>query len=251
MNTLLLGKNILVTGASSGIGKCIAIYFSQLGANVIITGRNTERLNDTFSSLNSNDNFSIISDLSNVEGIKELMDECFAKVGALDGVVHCAGIQKTLPLQSLKEVHFDDVFNANVKSAQFIAKFLRKKHRFNAEGTSLIYLSSVAANKGEPAISTYSASKAALEGLTKSLAVELARNNIRVNCIAPGHVETEMSMEFSKQLTSEQYQHILDKHPLGLGKPEDIAHSAAFLMSNYSRWITGSTMSVDGGYSAQ
>jgi NAD(P)-dependent dehydrogenase (short-subunit alcohol dehydrogenase family) len=248
---MLNGKNILVTGASSGIGKCIAIYFSQLGANVIITGRNIDRLNDTFSLLSSDNNFSIISDLSSVESIKSLMDDCYDKIGRLDGVVHCAGIQKTLPLKILKENHFDDVFNANVKSAQFISKFLSKKKRFNTAGTSLIFLSSVAATKGEPAISTYSASKAALEGLTKSLAIELARNKIRVNCIAPGHVETEMALEFSKQLTSDQYQHILKKHPLGLGKPEDIAHSAAFLMSNYASWITGSTMYVDGGYSAQ
>jgi NAD(P)-dependent dehydrogenase (short-subunit alcohol dehydrogenase family) len=111
-------------------------------------------------------------------------------------------------------------------------------------------MSSVAATCGEPAISTYSASKAALQGLSRSLSVELARNNIRVNCIAPGHVTTEMSLEFSRQLTSEQYDIIVSKHPLGLGKPEDIASAAAFLVSDLSRWITGTTLYVDGGYSA-
>ncbi|MEY8198968.1 MAG: SDR family oxidoreductase, partial [Colwellia sp.] len=121
----------------------------------------------------------------------------------------------------------------------------------NKSGTSLVFITSVAAVCGEPAISTYSASKAALIGLSRSLASELSRNNIRVNCIAPGHVETEMAMEFSKQLTEEQLKSIEDKHPLGLGRPEDVAHAAAFLVSDLSRWVTGTTLFVDGGYSAQ
>ncbi|GIU32421.1 SDR family NAD(P)-dependent oxidoreductase [Shewanella sp. MBTL60-007] len=250
MSNVLAGKTILVTGASSGLGKAIAIYFSTVGARVVLSGRNEERLLETLKDMSGSNHLYFIADLAKVESVQVMMDAVFANVGALDSVIHCAGIQKTLPLQALKEHQFDDIFNTNVKSAQFIAKFLRKKGRHNSQGTSLVLLSSVAAVCGEPAISSYSASKAALLGLSKSLAVELARQNIRVNCIAPGHVETEMAIEFSKQLTVEQRESILLKHPLGLGKPEYIAQAAEFLASDKSSWITGTTIFVDGGYSA-
>ena len=251
LNNMLEGKTILVTGASSGIGRAVAAFFSAQGARIVIAGRSIERLNETLSMLDSDKHSAISADISNVEQLKNMMDDVFDRVGMLDGVIHCAGIQKTLPLQALKEDDFDNVFSINVKSAQFIAKFLRRKGKYNKDDTSLVFITSVAATCGEPGISTYSASKAALIGLSKSLAAELSRNNIRVNCIAPGHVETEMALEFSKQLTDEQKRVIQNKHPLGLGKPEDIAHAAAFLASNLSSWITGTTIFVDGGYSAQ
>lgn len=251
MNNMLSGKTVLVTGASSGIGRAVAQFFSVQGSRVIIAGRSISRLNDTLSTLTGDGHFYVSGDLSDTDELKRIMNDVFEVGGTLDGVVHCAGIQKTLPLQALKEADFDDLFNVNVKSAQFIAKFLRRKGRYNKDGTSLTFITSVAATCGEPAISTYSASKAALIGLCKSLSSELARNNIRVNCIAPGHVETEMALEFSKQLTTEQHVIIEGKHPLGLGKPEDVAHAAAFLSSDLSRWITGTTLFVDGGYSAQ
>ncbi|PSU50908.1 short-chain dehydrogenase [Photobacterium frigidiphilum] len=251
MINMLDGKTILVTGASSGIGRAVAKFFSIQGCCVVIAGQSESRLNETLSLLSGNGHFSVTGDLSDVEQLKAMMDSVFNKVGALDGIIHCAGIQKTLPLQALKESDFDDIFSVNVKSAQFLAKNFRRKGRYNKDGASLVFISSVAATCGEPAISTYSASKAALIGLTKSLASELSRNKIRVNCIAPGHVETEMAIEFSKQLTNEQLAYIKAKHPLGLGKPEDVAHAAAFLASDLSRWVTGTTLCVDGGYSAQ
>lgn len=251
MNNMLDSKIILVTGASSGIGRAVAQFFSRQGCRVVVAGRSESRLNETLTLLSGTDHFSVIGDLSDVEQLKSIMDSVFNKVGAIDSIIHCAGIQKTLPLQVLKESDFDEIFAVNVKSAQFIAKNFRRKDRYNKAGASLVFITSVAATCGEPAISTYSASKAALIGLSKSLASELSRNKIRVNCIAPGHVETEMAIEFSKQLTNEQLKNIKAKHPLGLGKPEDIAHAAAFLASDLSRWITGTTLFVDGGYSAQ
>lgn len=250
MDNMLLSKTILVTGASSGIGRAVAQFFSAQGSRVIIAGRSIARLKDTLSTLTGDGHFYVSGDLSDTDELKRIMDDVFEQAGALDAIVHCAGIQKTLPLQALKEADFDELFNINVKSAQFIAKFLRRKGRYNKDGTSLVFITSVAANCGEPAISTYSASKAALIGLCKSLSSELSRNNIRVNCIAPGHVETEMAHEFSKQLTTEQHAVIAGRHPLGLGKAEDVAHAAGFLSSDLSRWITGTTLFVDGGYSA-
>jgi NAD(P)-dependent dehydrogenase (short-subunit alcohol dehydrogenase family) len=249
-NNLLQAKTILITGASSGIGKQAAIFFSKQGARVAITGRNQERLNETLSLLTGNGHIAITANLCSENTIELLVKQVTEEFGPLDSILHCAGIQKTLPLKVLKEAHFDDVFNANVKSAQFLAKSFIKKSRFNPNGASLIFLSSVAAICGEPAISTYAASKAALQGLSKSLALELARLNIRVNCIAPGHVKTEMSEQFSKQLTAEQYSAIVNKHPLGLGDTDDIAGTAAFLISDLAKWITGTTLYVDGGYSA-
>lgn len=250
INNLLQAKTILITGASSGIGKQAAIFFSKQGAKVAITGRNQERLNETLSLLTGNGHIAITANLGSQNTIELLVKQVTEELGPLDSILHCAGIQKTLPLKVLKEAHFDDVFNANVKSAQFLAKSFIKKSRFNPNGASLIFLSSVAAICGEPAISTYAASKAALQGLSKSLALELARLNIRVNCIAPGCVKTEMFDELSKQLTDEQYSAIVNKHPLGLGDTDDIAGTAAFLISDLAKWITGTTLYVDGGYSA-
>lgn len=250
IENLLKDKVVLITGASSGIGKQTAIFFSQQGAKVIVTGRNQVRLADTVSQLQGDKHFSLCSNLDSADDVEQLIKTAVAQMGPIDGVVHCAGVQKTLPLKVLKENHFDDIFNANVKSAQFLAKSISRKGHFNPQGSSLIFLSSVAAICGEPAISTYAASKAALQGLSKSLALELARLKMRVNCIAPGHVQTEMAKEFSQQLTSEQYMAMAYKHPLGLGTPEDIAHAAAFLISDMSRWVTGTTLYVDGGYSA-
>lgn len=250
-NNILQNKTVLITGASSGIGRVIAEVFSAQGARIVAVSRDQSRLEQTINLLSGKGHISLQCDVADPLQIENLFDEACAIVGEIDAVVHSAGIQKTLPLQAIKESDFDDVFNTNVKSAQFIAKSYRKKSRYNKSGSSLIFISSVAAVCGEPAISTYSASKAALLGLCRSLASELARNNIRVNCIAPGHVETEMAIEFAKSLTNEQRLRIHNKHPLGLGKPEDVANAALYLASDLARWVTGTTLYVDGGYSAQ
>lgn len=250
-NSILNNKTVLITGASSGIGRVIAKVFSEQGARIIAVARNQTRLKQTLETLVDRDNITVECDVSQPDEVESLFKNISSSVGEIDAVVHCAGIQKTLPLQAIKEDDFDDVFNTNVKSSQFIAKSFRKKNRYNKNGSSLILMSSVAAVCGEPAISTYSASKAALLGLSKSLAAELARSNIRVNCISPGHVETEMAIEFSKMLTDEQNKRIHDKHPLGLGKPEDVANAALYLASDLASWVTGITLYVDGGYSAQ
>ena len=251
VNNMLKDKTILITGASSGIGREIAKFFSTQGANLVISGRNQVRLNQTLDLLTGDGHYAIIADLCTENDIKNFMDQVVSVAGPLDGLVHCAGVMKTLPLQALKEKDFDECFNINVKSAQFLVKNFRRRGKFNAISSSVIFLSSVAATCGEPANTTYAASKAALEGMSKSLAMELAKLNIRVNCLAPGLVETEMMMDFSKQLTDSQLAKIVNKHPLGLGKPEDVAYAASFLSSDLSRWITGTTLFVDGGYSAQ
>ena len=250
IKNLLKGKKILVTGASSGIGREVAKLLSECGATLLITGRCTERLEKTKESLTGSEHYIYACDLKKHAELVDFMDSIFKRVGCIDALVHCAGSQITMPLKGLKEKHFDDLFTTNVKSSQFLAKEFRRKGRHNPNGSSIVFISSVAAFCGEPAISTYSASKSALLGLSKSLAIELSRQKIRVNCIAPGHVKTEMSEEFSKQLTNEQFLHISQKHPLGIGTARDIANSVLFLVSDLSSWVTGTTLHVDGGYSA-
>jgi len=118
IENLLKDKVVLITGASSGIGKQTAIFFSQQGAKVIVTGRNQERLADTVSQLQGDEHFSLCSNLDSADDVEQLIKTAVTQMGPIDGVVHCAGVQKTLPLKVLKENHFDDIFNANVKSAQ-------------------------------------------------------------------------------------------------------------------------------------
>ncbi len=145
VENLLKDKVLLVTGASSGLGKQTAIFFSQQGAKVIITGRNQERLAETLSELQGQANLAISANLELPSEVEALIKNIVSQVGPLDGVVHCAGIMQTMPLKVLKEASFDEVFSANVKSAQFLAKSISRKGRFNPQGLSLIFLSSVAA----------------------------------------------------------------------------------------------------------
>ncbi len=244
----LVNKTILITGASSGIGRETAIFLSNIGTKVIITARNKERLNDTFNNLNGNGHSQFIADIADIDNIAPLMNDIFNQIGILDGLVHCAGMQHTMPLQMVSKQTFDKLFNINTKSALFLAKEFRKKGRYNTNGSSIIFLSSAAAISGEAGISEYSASKLALAGLARSLASELAKQKIRVNCIAPGVVMTKMSANMNNILTKQQVQQISDKHPLGIGGAEDVVPSIVFLLSDYAKWITGVNLSVDGGY---
>jgi NAD(P)-dependent dehydrogenase (short-subunit alcohol dehydrogenase family) len=247
----LTGKKILVTGASSGIGRAIAILLSNLGASVILSARSEKRLNETLELMEGNNHHIKPIDLFNLEEIDAWLGKICKESGPLNGLVHCAGAQSTLPLQIVNQIEIDKLFQINVSSAVMLTKSFIKKKNYVKNDASVVYISSIAALCGEPAISIYSATKGALISLAKSLSIELARNNIRVNCVAPGHVETEMADGFKKQLTKEQFDKIVNKHPLGIGTAEDVANSVAFLLSDISRWITGTTLIVDGGYSAQ
>ncbi len=251
MNNMLEGKTILITGASSGIGRETAIFCSQQGARVILNGRDKLRLTETLQQLQGSGHIIIAGDISNTEMVNYVMDETFKSVGVLDALIHSAGIQITVPIRALKEEHYTDTFDNNVKSALLLAKAFRRKGRYNSEGSSLLFLSSVAATNGNSSNAVYSASKAAVEGLSKSLAIELARQKIRVNCIAPALIKTNMTKDLTVLLTEEQILALQQKHPLGFGKPENVAHAAAFLSSDYAQWITGTSLLVDGGYNAQ
>ncbi len=246
----LAGKCILVTGASSGIGREVAILLSELGARVVVSGRNQERLAQTLAALSGEGHLAAPFDLGAVEGIGDWVKGLVKQTGPLDGLVHSAGARYTVPLKVERIARVDEVMRVNFTSAVMLAKAFRQAG-CSSRDSSIVFLSSVTAFQGEPGTAVYAASKAALTGLTKSLAMEFAGDRVRVNCVAPACVKSEMLERLRDMLTPEQYAAVEAMHPLGLGEPRDVANAVAFLLAGTGRWITGSVMVVDGGYSAR
>lgn len=245
----LTNKRILITGASSGIGRATAQLVSQLNGKVIATGRDHKRLESTMTSLEGKGHVCRSFDLTEVDSISEWMLD-LASGGRLDGLVHMAGIHGVRPLKVTDAAFVNQILNVNITTAIGLARGLRHK-KVRGSNSSIVFASSVAAIAGEAGISAYSASKGAIISLTRSLAIELAREKIRVNCVSPSIVKTEMTEKFQELFTPEQLQAVEDKHPLGTGEPVDVANLVAFLLSDASRWMTGSNIVIDGGYSAQ
>ena len=177
------------------------------------------------------------------------MKKLASEVGALDGLVHSAGLHATLPLRVLKPSRLDELMKVNVSAAMALTKGFRQRG-VRAEQGSVVYLASVAALAGSAGNAGYSATKGALVSMCRSLAVELATEKIRVNCLAPGWVPTELAAKAESKLEDAQLQAISDMHPLGLGRPDDVANAAAFLLADTGRWVTGQTLVIDGGYTA-
>lgn len=246
----LTDKHILITGASSGIGKSCAIHCAQQGARVTLLGRNEERLKATLTELKSSSARFFSVDLTDYEATAEVVKEAVQAQGRISGLVHCAGVSTTLPLRSLKTEKVEHLLQINVTAAIELTRLCTKKAHFSAEGGSIIYLSSVMGVVGEAGKTAYSLTKGALLAGAKSLALELARRKIRVNCIAPGVVETPMSTSAVYSQTETAQQRIKAMHPLGLGQPEDIALACIYLLSDAARWVTGTNLIVDGGYTA-
>lgn len=239
----LEGKTVLVTGASSGIGRTTAVECSKLGAAIILTARNKERLNCTLSMLAKGDHAVVECDLSNVDDINELI----AKIPVLDGVVLCAGKGLTMPASFSTREKFDDIFDVNFFAPVELVRLLVKKKKFNKLGASIVAISSIG---GLEVISIgngiYGASKSALSTMMRFFALELASKKIRVNSICPGMVETPLIHQ--DNLTQEQLNENALLYPLQrLGKPEDIALASAYLLSDAAAWVTGTNMIIDGG----
>jgi len=237
----LQGKHILVTGASSGIGKAIALCLSKQGAKLIITGRNASRLKETFDALEGSNHLQYISDLTD----KTSLDVLVASLPPLHGVVFCAGM---IDYMSAKQINVDAMrklmeTNFDSQIALYQALHLQKKL---SKGASLVFISSVSAQTAVPATLSYAASKAALNAGVRVLASELAKFKIRVNSISPGLVETPLLEH--ENMDADSLKQNEAKYPLGLGKPEDVAHAVCFLLSDEACWITGTDLVIDGGY---
>ncbi len=239
----------MVSGASSGLGREIAIYLSRLGANVVLGGRDSSRLEQTKALLEPAQHLVAPFDLTAIDDVPGWMCEITDQCGPLHGLVHSAGLAGPKPIRTIVKRDFDAIMSVNVAAAIALAKGFRQKGRFNPGG-GIVFLSSIAGLVGQPANTLYSATKGALIALTRSLALELARDDIRVNCVAPAMVMTEMSEKLRQSLTAEAWSAILERHPLGLGHPQDVAAAVAFLLAGTGRWVTGTTMVVDGGYTA-
>ncbi|MGS0827505.1 SDR family NAD(P)-dependent oxidoreductase [Shewanella sp. 0m-8] len=241
------GKTIVVTGATSGIGKNTALHLASLGANVVLLGRSHSKLMDTLSLLQGRTHLSFILDFS-LENISLRLKEIFCEIGAVDGFFHCAGSHFALPIKATEADAVAELYKVNVFSAMEVAKELRKKKNHNS-GCSLVLMSSASAIVGQPALSAYASSKGAILSLTRTLAAELSKDNIRVNSISAGIVKTEMTDKLFSTLDSNTVQMIEKSHLLGFGEVSDVSEAATFLLSESSKWITGSNLVVDGGFS--
>lgn len=237
----LEGKIVLVTGASSGIGQATAIECSKMGAKVVITGRNIERLQDTFDQLEGDGHIQIAADLNDENEIATLVEQC----PVLNGLVNNAGRGKSKPVNFISMEDLQDVFQTNLYGVALLTKMLLKKKKI-AKGGSIVFTSSISAYMTAAGLSIYASSKAAVTAYMRTCAIELGAKNIRSNAILPGMVETKLIN--SGTYTDEDKQNDLSLYPLGrYGSPEDIARTMVFLLSDASVWITGTELVVDGG----
>ena len=238
----LTGKHILVTGASSGMGKVFARMIAAEGAVVSLLARNEERLTQTLSSLNGEGHKVFVCDLTDDEQIKKVATE----LNPIDGAVFCAGINDYVPLKFVSQSKIEPIFKTNFYSQVILTQSLVKKKQIN-KGASLVFISSLSSKLGVPGTLLYASSKAALDSAVRVMAAEMAPQGIRVNSICPGIVKTEMLS--GTNISEEQFVEQEKEYPLGLGTPEDVGYAVLFHLSDGSRWLTGQSMIIDGGYS--
>ncbi len=237
----LSGKTILITGASSGIGKAIAVSCSKMGAKIMLNGRNMDRLESTLSELAFNNHKIFQGDLTLSEDLTRITEG----VPSLDGIVYCSGIGQRKPCKMLVPSDVDEVINANFKSSVLLQAELLSKKKVN-KSASIVFIGSRAASSPSIGNAVYSASKGAILSYAKCLALELAPQKIRVNCICPAMVWTDLIYEGG--LTEEVLLEAQKKYPLKrFGNPEDIANLAIYLLSDASSWMTGSDIDITGG----
>lgn len=237
----LEGKTILVTGASSGIGRATAVECSKLGASVVITGRNENRLNETFKSLEGDGHLKIVADLTKQDDIDSLVSQ----IDQLDGLVNNAGVGRNKPVGFIKMEDLDYVYQANVFSGILLTKALLKKKKIN-RGGSIVFTSSISSRLNSPGIAMYASSKAAITSYMRSCAVELGEKQIRSNAVLPGMVETKLITRgdyTEEDMNRDRELYALKRY----GKPHEIAYAIIYLLSDASSWVTGTSLVVDGG----
>lgn len=237
----LEGKTILVTGASSGIGRGIAIACSKMGATVIINGRNEQRLAETMTEMQGEENISLAADLSDSNSLTEMI----SRLPKLDGIVHCAGIGQRVLCKQLQEADLDTMMDVNFKAPVMLQTEILKQKKIN-KGASIVFIASIASDFPSIGNAIYSASKGAIISYANCLALELAPRKIRVNCILPAMIWTDLILKGG--ITEEELKEDEKKYPLKrYGKPEDIANLSIYLLSNAAAWMTGSSIKITGG----
>lgn len=238
----LEGKTILVTGASSGIGRATAIECSKLGAKVVIVGRNEKRLQETITAMTGEGHTYIVCDMSDSENLNKLVED----TPKLDGLVNNAGVGNMSPISFIKEEVMNDVFKINTFAPILLLKVLSKKKKFN-KNASVVFTSSVA---GLGAASTgngiYTATKGAISAFIKVAALEFSTKGIRVNAVCPGMTRTPLIENESVQ--QEELQKDMERYPLKrYAEPEEIAWGIIYLLSDASNFVTGDNLVIDGG----
>ena len=237
----LEGKTILVTGASSGIGRGIAITCSKMGATIIINGRNKTKLNDTLSMMAGEGHSVIIGDLTDSVTLMSLV----ASLTKLDGIVHCAGIGNRVLCKNIAETDIDQIIGANFKAPVMLQTEILKQKKIN-KGASIVFIASISYDSPSIGNALYAASKGALISYASCLQLELASRQIRVNCISPAMIWTDLI--FKGGLTEEELHEDEQKYPLKrYGTPEDVANLVVYLLSDASSWMAGSNIKITGG----
>lgn len=247
MSTNIQKRIAIVTGGGSGIGLAIAEKFTQNKIETVIVGRNEEKLKMAASQLGELCH-PMICDVSNLSSIPALIEKVIAKFGQIDILVNNAGINMKKEFTEVTDEEFQQVITTNLCSVFAISREVVKEMLKRGSG-SIINISSMAAQYGLPKVIAYSASKTAIDGMTRAMAVELSPKGIRINAIAPGFIETDMT---AKALNSdpERKQKVFGRTPMGyMGKPDDIGEAALFLASDAAKYITGVVLPVDGGNS--
>lgn len=237
------GKTILVTGASSNIGRQIAVKCSEMGAKVIATARNEERLKESLAKMYGDGHQLISCDLSETEHIPTLVEQ----LPDLDGIVMCAAIFRTTPIRNNRRKYTEEMFKTNTFANIDLVQLLLKNKKIK-DGGSILFISSVAAYRPYAGNALYSATKGAINSFCQVLAIEQGSRRIRANCVSPGIIKSDMETK-DWAVTQEELDKEEARFPLGFGHTEDIAYAAVYMMSNASRWVTGTNMIVDGGQS--
>jgi len=248
----LEGKVIVISGAASGIARECAIDCSRMGARLILLDLNGEGLKETLTMVERPEEHYIaevnLTDYARVSGV---IAEGVAKVGKINGLLNCAGISTTMPLNSVKDDLLDKFFHVNVYTGYFLTKEICKRANLSEDGGSVVFFSSVAGSFGEAGKSVYGMTKGALLSAARSLAVELSRKNVRVNAVSPGVIVTPINQNLPHIADPEKRAVLEAQHLLGLGKTSDIANACIYLLSDAARWVTGQNFFIDGGFTCR
>lgn len=243
------GKTIMVTGASSGIGRQCAIDCAKMGAKVIAIGRNKARLECVRTEMGGR-GVCYSYDLEDLEGIKDFLLSVVKDNGKLDGFIHAAGIEVTNPVKLSKTTDYESLFRVNSLSAFEIVKNLCGIKTFN-KGGSIVLISSISGVIARKGLCAYAASKGALMSAARVMALEMASREVRVNTLSPGTILTPMMQKALDAMSDEDKKKRIAGFPLGLGETTDVSNACIFLLSDASRWITGQNIVVDGGFTIQ